>query len=130
MKHWVGLAVVGLFVAAPWASPSPTQPTKPALEVPFAPFGAQFFLIGCNGGGERSCAIVSTIGREQAVLGLYVYDPHGNCVARDEFDDAVAKGRAAFDQVAVEWYPPAAATYAIEVRNMSGAPCTTQLAFR
>jgi hypothetical protein len=130
MKHWLWLPLVGLLLAAPWASTSPTEAMKPMFDVKFAPFSAQLFVIACNGGGERSCAIVATTGREQAVLGLYVYDPHGNCVALDEFDDAVSRDRPAFDQAAIEWFPPTAAPYTIEVRNMSGTPCTTQMAIQ
>jgi hypothetical protein len=130
MKHWLWLALVALFLAAPWANTSPTLPTKPALEVRFAPYSAQLFLIACNGGGERTCAIVATNPGERAVLGLYAYDAHGNCVARDEFNEVGSKGRTAFDQVSVEWFPQAAATYTVEVRNMSGNSCTTQLAIR
>jgi hypothetical protein len=130
MKHWLWLALVALFLAAPWASTSPTQPRKPVTDLKLPPFGVQLFLIPCKGGGERTCAIVATTGREPAVLGLYAYDPHGNCIARDEFDEVGAKGRPAFDQVAIEWFPLTPATYTVEVRNTSGNPCTIQFAFR
>ena len=130
MKRWLWLAFVGLFLAAPWASTSPSQATKPVQDKTLPAYGVQVFLIPCNGGGERTGVIVATTSHEPAVLGLYAYDPHGNCIARDEFDDTVAKDRAAFDAAYVEWFPPAKDTYTIEVRNVSPTPCAIQLAFR
>jgi hypothetical protein len=63
-------------------------------------------------GKERACVII--VGTtNQAYMGLYVYDAHGNCVALDDMGNAATR-----DQLAVEWYPPETGPYAIEVRNL------------
>jgi hypothetical protein len=61
--------------------------------------------------GER--ALVITSGNGLSPLAIYVYDPDGNCVAKD---DAVA-ARGSSDDLAVEWLPPEEGRYTIELRN-------------
>lgn len=65
-------------------------------------------------GGGRSC------------LGLYVFDAHGNCVARDDFS---TESRTA-DDVWVEWIPITRARYDIEMRNAGNESNEYQLAIR
>jgi hypothetical protein len=108
MKHWLWLAFVGVFLVATSGNTSPTQPRK-RVELAAPPLTSQIFLVACNG-GERTCVIASGEGRSP--LGLYVYDPHGNCIARDE-----ATGTKTADDLAVEWFPPANMSYTIELRN-------------
>jgi hypothetical protein len=108
MKHWLWLALVGLFLAATWGNTSPTQPRSPVVLAAPA-LTSQIFLVACNG-GERTCVIASGEGRSP--LGLYVYDSYGNCIARDE-----ATGPKTADDLAVEWFPPANMPYTIEMRN-------------
>jgi hypothetical protein len=108
MKHMLWLALVGLFLAAPSATTSPTQIRSP-VQVAAPPLSSQIYLVACKG-AERTCVIVS--GRERSPLGLYVYDPYGNCIARDE-----AMVARTADDLAVEWFPPADLSYTIEMRN-------------
>jgi hypothetical protein len=61
--------------------------------------------------GERTCVVV--IGNGMSYLGLYAYDADGNCIARDDRADYPTR-----DDAAVEWYPPQAGRYTMEVRNL------------
>jgi hypothetical protein len=132
MRQWGWLGLAGLFLVVPWAGSSPVQPLKPSRE-DIAPFGAVYFVVPCKA-AERTCVIGSSI--KAGLLGLYVYDPHGNCVARDEFDEyglAAGEGeqrRPATDEVAVEWFPPAGLSYTVELRNASPRNVPVQMAFR
>jgi hypothetical protein len=121
MKRWPWL-VAGLFIlSAPFAEPSPVQPHPPLqIEVPAG--GARYFPISFNG-QERALTIVSGTGASP--LGLYVFDPHGNCVARDE-----ALYRETRDDLAVEWFPPDTAAYTIEVRNAGWRINNVKVIFR
>jgi hypothetical protein len=108
MKHWFWLPMVGLLLGAPWGSTSPTQP-KNLVKLATPPLSAHLFVVACNG-GERTGVIAS--GDLHAPLGLFIYDPHGNCVAHDE-----ATGPVTADDLYAEWFPPATMPYTIEVRN-------------
>ncbi len=121
MKHCLWLALPILLMAAPWAGTSPTQAIKPQ-PVSLQSATALVIRTECNG-GERSCVIAS--GKTGAALALYVFDGHGNCIARDE--PVAAK---AADDVAVEWFPAATGLFTIELRNQSAQPNTVELAFR
>jgi hypothetical protein len=66
-------------------------------------------------GGEIARVVASGTG--QTYMGLYVYDAHGNCVAWDDLGNAMTK-----DDLAVQWLPPAAAPYRIEIRNYGPYP--------
>jgi hypothetical protein len=121
MKHMLWLALAGLFLAAPWANTSPLQPRNP-VQVAALPFSSQIYLLACKG-AERTCVIAS--GRERSPLGLYVYDPHGNCIARDE---AIVARTA--DDLAVEWFPPANLSYTVEMRNQGMQVNKVDVVFR
>ncbi len=121
MKQWLWLALPMLLVAAPWASTSPTQAIKPQA-VSLQATATLVSRVVCNG-GERSLVIAS--GKTGAALALYVYDGHGNCVARDE----PIAGKAA-DDVAAEWYPAATGPFTVELRNQSSQANTVELVFR
>jgi hypothetical protein len=109
MKHWCWLALLGVFLAAPWGFTSPTQTFKTRRE-PVPSSSALYFVVSCVR-GEQTQVIASGGGR--APLGVYVFDEHGNCIAREE---ALSSNFSA-DDLAVEWYPPAPGPYLIELRN-------------
>jgi hypothetical protein len=121
MRHWLWLALAALLLSAPWATTSPVEPRKPQ-PVDLGPQTAQFFRLACKG-GERTCFIAS--GQGASPLGVYVYDPHGNCIARDE-----AVVSRSVDDVAVEWFPVVTTLYTIELRNQGLGPNRMQVAFR
>jgi hypothetical protein len=52
------------------------------------------------------------LGKGKTVLGLYVFDRHGNCVARDD----VGSPRTS-DDLAVVWIPTETTRYDVEIRN-------------
>ena len=132
MRRWLGLALVVVLLAGPWAGTAPVQPEEPKLQTPLAGYGMLISLVPCKG-GERSVAVAATISKQPVLLALYVFDPHGNCVARDEYDDRAPpkeNRRPATDAVAVEWFAPATATYTVELRNLSPESCVLQMAIR
>lgn len=70
-------------------------------------------------GRERSSIVV--FGKDFNILmGLYVFDPHGNCVAHDDPGD----------DLAVEWFPPRTQPYTYEVRNLGMALTSLEMAIR
>jgi hypothetical protein len=132
MNRWLWLALIGLLAAATWGSTSPTNPEKPQLKLSLPAYNALTTVIACKG-GERTCAIAATITNAPVLLALYVYDEHGNCVGRDEFDDrglSAEKRRPAADDVAVEWWPPVDGSYTVELCNLSSTAGVVQMAIR
>jgi hypothetical protein len=131
MKHRLTLAGFALLLVAPLGITSPTNPQEPRSKVGLSAQGSLLTLVQCNG-GERSVAIASTTSKQRVLLAMYVYDPHGNCIARDEYVERLRpRGEPpATDDAAAEWYPPAVATYTIELRNHSPEPCAFQMAIR
>jgi hypothetical protein len=73
--------------------------------------------------GERASIVV--VGNGATYLGLYVHDEGGNCVAWDDKGDYPNR-----DDLAVQWFPPKAARYTIEVRNFGPSPNTFEMAIR
>ena len=132
MRHWLWLVLLTLLLACPWADTSPVKPEAPKLKVPLGGYGTLLSLVPCKG-GERTIAIAATTSDLPVVLGLYVYDAHGNCVALDEFNDRIPPSesrRPSMDDVAVQWFPPAPGTYTVELRNVSPDSCELQMAIR
>jgi hypothetical protein len=130
MRRWLWLALVGLLVAAPWASPSPIRPEKPQLKLALPGHGVLISVVDCKG-GERSSALAATITEAPVLLAMYVYDAHGNCIGRDEYEERAPiteKRRPATDDVSVEWYPRTDGPFTIEVRNLSAAGGIVQMA--
>jgi hypothetical protein len=69
-------------------------------------------------GGKRALAIAVGTNRNpelRANLGLYVFDAHGNCVARDDDVDQASR-----DELAVEWLPAQTGLFTIQVKNLAG----------
>jgi hypothetical protein len=132
MKRWLWLALLTLLLATPWAATSPTQLEKPQLKVSLAGYTYLTSLVQCKG-GERTVAIAATTSKQPVLLALYAFDAHGNCIARDEYDERTVPSdsrRPSTDDVAVEWFAPVAATYTLELRNLSPDTCTLQMAVR
>jgi hypothetical protein len=132
MRHWLGLALFTLLLAAPWGATSPVQPSDPQLKMPLAGYSSVLSIVPCKG-GERTVAVAATISNRAVLLSLYVFDAHGNCIARDEFDDRAPpreNRRPATDAAAVEWFPPTTGPYTVELRNLSPDSCVLQMAIR
>lgn len=58
--------------------------------------------------------------RSDIFLGLYVFDPNGNCVAHDD----------AGDDLAVQWIPPRSQPYSYEIRNLGMIATPLEMAIR
>lgn len=118
----IGLGILGLCACAALGVGGPVTPEE-SVKLQLPPFRQTARYITFRG-GERALVIAS--GNGQSPLALYVYDPDGNCVARDDVIDA----RSPSDDVAVEWYPPETARYTVELRNVGSGTNTVQLVCR
>jgi hypothetical protein len=105
----VGMAA--LLFGATLGSGAPLDMKARAVEAPVDAFGAREFW-GKFPGGKRSLAIA--LGDNRTNLGLYVFDAHGNCVARD--DDMSLASR---DDLAVEWLPAQTGLFTIQVKSLA-----------
>ena len=125
MKKTAILGSLALLLATHLVLGSPVEPFAEKLgfrEVELDGFSRETFTLRCQA-KQRTTAIVYGDGRSP--LALYVFDPHGNCVARDDF----GQGRMT-DDLAVEWYPPAEDMYEIDVRNLGRKQNIAEVAIR
>ena len=72
---------------------------------------------------ERALAIVS--GGGDSRMGLYVFDRHGNCLAKDDLSSATTG-----DDLIVEWYPSEEGRCCVAVRNSGFEANTYRMALR
>jgi hypothetical protein len=126
MKRWAVLLVL-MFLGL-WATEgggSPIQKIKPVHgkeRETVGSYNSRLYTFTFRG-AERSVVIVS--GDGSSYLGLYVYDQHGNCVAKDDLSGFPTR-----DDLAVEWYPHETAPYTIEVKNLGRSFNTYEMAIR
>ncbi len=122
-KLLAGLALIGTLGVATVTDAGPEKPTGPlkGLQVKI---GNSWSMTVRFKGGERATVIV-TGSQEQGHLGLYIYDSHGNCVARDDNGDGnVLNYRAAI------WHPEKTQDYVVQVRNLGNVNDQFYLALR
>lgn len=87
-------------------------------ESALSPFSS-FAEIQTFRGRERS--MIAVYGKTAGVLlGVYVFDPHGNCIALDDGGD----------DLAVEWYSSRMQPYGYEVRNLGVNATALEIAIR
>jgi hypothetical protein len=121
MKRWLWFVPVGLVLSTSLSGGTPLAP-QPALLLKLAPYSEQFLPLAFIG---QQRALVVASGTGATPLGLYVYDQHGNCIARDEAFQHVSR-----DDLAVEWLPQEAGAYVIQIRSGGGRLNEVQLAVR
>ncbi|MCI0378420.1 MAG: hypothetical protein L0215_12495 [Gemmataceae bacterium] len=108
--RWLGWPLLSmLLLVGATGHAGPTQPRPPSREV-VEPFGQKTFSLNFEGNQRAS---VVAIGDGRTFMGLYVYDRHGNCVARDDVGDSPTR-----DDLAAEWFPPELGPYSIDVVNL------------
>jgi len=96
--------------------------SKGFREQSFEPFSWQSFTVQCKA-KERTCAIVYGFG--SGPMAIYVFDAHGNCVARDDIAHTLVS-----DDLATEWYPPIVDDYVVEIRNLGRKQNNAEIAIR
>ncbi|MCS7044775.1 MAG: hypothetical protein NZO58_00310 [Gemmataceae bacterium] len=119
---WAALAGV---VVASCCLAGPLQPFAPKLgyrDFEFRPFQAQSHHLDVKG-GEPTQVIV--FGITSSPMGVYVYDPHGNCVAHDD-----ASTDLIVDKLLVEFHPPQTAGYEVVIRNLGRKLTQAEVAIR
>lgn len=125
MKKAAILGCFGLLAMVHFVAGSPVEPFNEESgfrQLELEPFSRESFTLRCQA-KLRSTAIVYGHGRSP--LALYVFDPHGNCVARDDFSPSRMT-----DDLAVEWFPPTEEMYEIEVRNLGRKQNIAEVAIR
>src|SRR5689334_16551071 len=102
MRSWRFLAVVGVLGLAGGLVRGTTVPAFSPVQAIVLPQGSETVDVVLQG-NRRACAVVIGSGppneevpvAQHSLLGIYVYDPHGNCVARwDVVDPRVRDGLA------------------------------------
>lgn len=90
--------------------------------VAMEPFSGRTFSVRCKA-KERTAVII--YGQGTSPMGVYVFDPHGNCVAWDDVSLSMMP-----DDLALEWHPPTEQNYEIEVRNLGRKANQPEIAIR
>jgi hypothetical protein len=109
---FAGAALLVLVVPIALGGPvNPVGGERGYLNLQLEPFSVRNFSETFKG---KERASVIAIGRGDTPLGLYVYDPDGNCVA---WDDLSLSTQNISDDMVVDWYPPRQGKYEIELRN-------------
>lgn len=109
--RWTGSLVLLLLLLPLLVQSSPLQ-AVPGRVIKLLPYRSLSVIVEF---AKEERANVIIVGNGRTPLGLYVYDPAGNCVARD--DQVSGK---VIDDNAVIWFPTATQKYRIEVRNLGG----------
>jgi hypothetical protein len=126
MKRIWLLGVPLLVVFAHFVGGAPVRPfaenEKGFRSVPLEPFSGRTFSVRCKA-KERTAVIV--YGEGTSPMAVYVFDPHGNCVAWDDNSLSMMP-----DDLALEWYPPAEQNYEVEVRNLGRKKNQPEIAIR
>jgi hypothetical protein len=117
---WIGLCLLLLLTGASFGGP--LEPIRTDDKVTIRPLGQHSYLAPFEA-NQRAVVIASGNGR--TYLGLYVFDRHGNCVAKDDHT-----GPATCDDCAVEWFPTEIADYSVEIVNLGRNSNVVQLAVR
>ncbi len=108
---WSGL--VALLAGAALSTGAPLDTKTRAVEGKLDGYAEQVYERTFEAG---KTARVVAVGKGTGYIGLYVFDRDGNCVASD--DDVLRRTR---DDAYVEWIPPRAGPYVIEVKSLSRA---------
>jgi hypothetical protein len=103
-------ALLALLTGGGLVSGTPLDTKTRAVEFKLEPYRSQLYWRQFQGG---KLARVIAVGKTARSLGLYVFDPDGNCVAHD--DDLP---RRTPDDAAVEWVPPRTGQYTLEVKGL------------
>ena len=74
---------------------------------------------------ERASIVVYGKAGNKTHMGVYVFDPHGNCVALDDLGSSSTK-----DDLAVVWFPPRTQSYTYEIRNLGMYVAGFEIAIR
>jgi hypothetical protein len=106
---WFGLPA--LLAGAALGTGAPLSPEKRALEGRVEAYGDKSYWRKFQGGLPAKVIALGKTG--EGYLGLFVFDPHGNCVAQDYDLSTITK-----DYPTVEWQPAQTGLYTIEVRAL------------
>jgi hypothetical protein len=123
MHRWLGLSLLGVCVGTALVAAGPLRPEK-KTELPLPAFQQTMVSLPFRGGEQ---ALVIASGSGSSPIALYVFDSHGNCLAKDDLIEPAASSS---DDIAAEWYPPETSRYTIELRNVGYNRNKVQLATR
>ncbi len=106
---WSGLVI--LLMGAALGTGAPLDPRVGAFDDKITPYAQNDYWRKFEG-GKKAVAIV--VGKRAGFLGLYAFDPDGNCIA---WDDDVNPNTP--NDLVVEWIPPRTGLYSLEVKCLS-----------
>jgi hypothetical protein len=125
MRGAVFLGGLGVLALAHLAGGAPVEPfaeKQGFRNLAFEPFKSQTLTVECRA-RERTSAIL--YGQGTSPMAIYVFDKHGNCVARDDVSYYVVS-----DDAAVEWYPPTQDVYEVEIHNLGRRQNNAEIVIR
>jgi hypothetical protein len=110
-KYVLCSALLVLLVGGDFGTGAPLDPkVRGGRAVSLEGYGQQTYWRKFDGGRTAKFIVM---GLEFGFVGLYVFDPHGNCIAHD---DEVSSRTP--NELAVAWTPPRTDTYTIEVKAL------------
>jgi len=125
------VSAAALAVSAALVSGTTVLPVKALAKIPLPAFGSRTFDIHFVG-SQRAAVMCFPSGK--AYVGLYVFDPQGNCVAHDDIApsrpirDAESAEKYYCDDCGVVWYPADSSICTIDVISLGKTANTFTLA--
>jgi hypothetical protein len=93
---------------------APLNPAQRVIEIKIEPFDHYEYWRKFDA-GKRALAIV--VGSNRSNMGLYVFDAHGNCVARDDNMSLLSR-----DDLVAEWFPAQTGPFSLQVKSLARVP--------
>ena len=109
MKHHLAGIAPGLLLFVSLVNADLLSERKSEMEQPIPPLGVRSYVDTFKA-HKRALVVVS--GKGRTCLGLYVFDEHGNCVAKDDVTSPKT-----CDDLAADWIPIATSRYDVEICN-------------
>lgn len=107
---------------APGAPVQPWAKESGFRQLAIEPFATYFSSFTCK---ARERTAIMVYGQGTSPMAIYVYDAHGNCVARDDLSLSIVS-----DDLAVEWQPASEQVYDVEIRNLGRKVNNAEIAVR
>jgi hypothetical protein len=130
MFRWIlSATTIVICLSASWVYSTTVPRTAPLQGIRLPAYASQNFEIVFQ--GEQRAAAVC-IGGGNSLLGIYVFDQHGNCLAREDQVSLRPFRNPELtyypDDVGVVWYPLETAAQTVEIVNFGSLPNRCELA--
>lgn len=122
MRIIMACSVLTVLLCVSLGSADLVKPREPEKEI-VLPAGLTRSYVDAFKKNERTLVIVNGVGA--CPMGLYVFDEHGNCLAKDDFSSPKTA-----DDLIVQWYPSEQGRYSVDLRNAGFDSNEYQIALR